>query len=266
MRGVRRRGSRARPGAGSAELSPWGCAKPKPTGEAVTHGSHSAPWPSLLWAQTGKLWVTKAVRSRSRSSRAAPEDPQHLIAQTQFQLNDVIFENKTPRAAPATTALPGQLQLPKAPVSRSRAGVEPGWAEAKGPEEKEVLRATGVGRSLSPIPSPSPTEMEACYSTHCHGWGAQGGAEGGPVPGGESVRYLSWGHLTPKRAFPSPCCVVPALGLGTDVTQRAVALGGRGGSGEGVCSSPLKHPGVGQRVGAAPAAKVSFCPIALQRS
>jgi len=95
----------------SAFVCPWAFANPKPTGEAITHGSHSAPWPSLLWAQTGKLWVTKALRSCSRNSRAAPEDPQHLITQTQFQLSDTITENKTPRAAPAITTPSGQLQL-----------------------------------------------------------------------------------------------------------------------------------------------------------
>jgi len=95
----------------SASMCPWGFTKSKPTGEAVTLRICSAPWPSLLWEQTGKLWVTKAVRLRSRNSRAAPEDPQHLIAQTHFQLSDTITENKTPRAASATTALPGQLQL-----------------------------------------------------------------------------------------------------------------------------------------------------------
>ena len=96
---------------------------------------------------------------------------------------------------------------------------------------RTVLSAEGVGRSLSPAHSLSPRQMQACCSPHLQGcWGTEG-AGGGPVPRGGGVRFLPpcplhhmpWDairacvHLTPGRAFPSPCCTAPAVDLGTDV-------------------------------------------------
>ena len=150
---------------------------------------------------------------------------------------------------------------------------------------RTVLSSEGVGRSVSPTHTLSPREMDTCCSPHLQGCWWEEWCRGRPsdwrrgyrisvpicphrTPGGA---ISAWGqlspgegfYLTPGSEFPSPCCTAPAVEFGTDVAQRGVALGGRGGS--GVFSSPSTNPRGGQSMGEVPAARASSCPIALHR-